>query len=213
MNPAQPRSDKAFVEGILCAAACLPQPDLGILHRGLGERVAGSPIALDLPDLAQAVAACAGNLEQPTPSFAFDDMDGALEWLEGLFLGIGLYGEEWESALESRPGSLMAVALLGSLSNPEGPNPLPGVAAAARDLADSPAGIVQLVQTIYFDLRQPPSDLDAWAEADDEDAFDPEQAALAPPPTPVHRVAKVGRNDPCPCGSGRKYKKCCLNKP
>ncbi len=23
------------------------------------------------------------------------------------------------------------------------------------------------------------------------------------------RVAKVGRNDPCPCGSGRKYKKCC----
>lgn len=24
-------------------------------------------------------------------------------------------------------------------------------------------------------------------------------------------VVKVGRNDPCPCGSGRKYKKCCLN--
>lgn len=25
-------------------------------------------------------------------------------------------------------------------------------------------------------------------------------------------VAKVGRNEPCPCGSGRKYKKCCLSK-
>jgi len=24
--------------------------------------------------------------------------------------------------------------------------------------------------------------------------------------------AKVGRNDPCPCGSGRKYKKCCLRR-
>ena len=24
--------------------------------------------------------------------------------------------------------------------------------------------------------------------------------------------SKVGRNDPCPCGSGKKYKKCCLNK-
>ena len=23
---------------------------------------------------------------------------------------------------------------------------------------------------------------------------------------------KTGRNDPCPCGSGRKYKKCCLGK-
>jgi len=22
-------------------------------------------------------------------------------------------------------------------------------------------------------------------------------------------AAKVGRNDPCPCGSGKKYKKCC----
>ena len=26
---------------------------------------------------------------------------------------------------------------------------------------------------------------------------------------PVAAVAKVGRNDPCPCGSGKKHKKCC----
>lgn len=25
----------------------------------------------------------------------------------------------------------------------------------------------------------------------------------------VYNVEKVGRNDPCPCGSGKKYKKCC----
>ena len=32
----------------------------------------------------------------------------------------------------------------------------------------------------------------------------------APTPTTVVRSGpKVGRNDPCPCGSGRKYKKCC----
>ena len=23
---------------------------------------------------------------------------------------------------------------------------------------------------------------------------------------------KIGRNDPCPCGNGKKYKKCCLNQ-
>ncbi|MBI3329772.1 MAG: SEC-C domain-containing protein, partial [Nitrospinae bacterium] len=23
---------------------------------------------------------------------------------------------------------------------------------------------------------------------------------------------KVGRNDPCPCGSGKKFKYCCMNK-
>ncbi len=32
-------------------------------------------------------------------------------------------------------------------------------------------------------------------------------------PTTVRRaVAKVGRNDPCPCGSGKKYKSCCLER-
>ncbi|MGQ9733412.1 MAG: SEC-C metal-binding domain-containing protein, partial [Candidatus Zipacnadales bacterium] len=25
----------------------------------------------------------------------------------------------------------------------------------------------------------------------------------------VVKGRKVGRNDPCPCGSGKKYKKCC----
>ena len=31
-----------------------------------------------------------------------------------------------------------------------------------------------------------------------------------PAPAPVQRTApSVGRNDPCPCGSGKKYKKCC----
>jgi hypothetical protein len=25
-------------------------------------------------------------------------------------------------------------------------------------------------------------------------------------------IKKVGRNDPCPCGSGKKFKKCCYEK-
>ncbi len=33
--------------------------------------------------------------------------------------------------------------------------------------------------------------------------------AQAEAPKPVRTGAKVGRNDPCPCGSGKKYKKCC----
>lgn len=31
-----------------------------------------------------------------------------------------------------------------------------------------------------------------------------------PKQEPVRTEPKVGRNDPCPCGSGKKYKKCCL---
>jgi curved DNA-binding protein CbpA len=39
---------------------------------------------------------------------------------------------------------------------------------------------------------------------DDDDEDDP-----APPETVYRAQPKVGRNDPCPCGSGRKYKHCC----
>lgn len=27
----------------------------------------------------------------------------------------------------------------------------------------------------------------------------------------IKKDSDIGRNDPCPCGSGKKYKKCCLN--
>jgi preprotein translocase subunit SecA len=37
-----------------------------------------------------------------------------------------------------------------------------------------------------------------------------EPASAVSAPAPVQRdMPKVGRNDPCPCGSGKKYKKCC----
>jgi SEC-C motif-containing protein len=32
------------------------------------------------------------------------------------------------------------------------------------------------------------------------------------PRTVVRSGPKTGRNDPCPCGSGKKYKHCCINK-
>jgi uncharacterized protein len=33
--------------------------------------------------------------------------------------------------------------------------------------------------------------------------------SLGPRVDPVRKAAEPGRNDPCPCGSGKKYKKCC----
>ena len=30
--------------------------------------------------------------------------------------------------------------------------------------------------------------------------------------TAPRQILKVGRNDPCPCGSGEKYKNCCIKK-
>jgi uncharacterized protein len=39
---------------------------------------------------------------------------------------------------------------------------------------------------------------------------DPDRSALWKPAATVNVYRDVGRNDPCPCGSGLKFKKCCL---
>ncbi|MDG2285973.1 MAG: SEC-C metal-binding domain-containing protein [Alphaproteobacteria bacterium] len=36
--------------------------------------------------------------------------------------------------------------------------------------------------------------------------------AKANPAVTIQNKQKVGRNDPCPCGSGKKFKKCCIHK-
>jgi hypothetical protein len=60
-----------------------------------------------------------------------------------------------------------------------------------------------------------------WTATDEPHTFDEEvnylerngTSANAQQPLPPRRdIAKVGRNDPCPCGSGRKYKYCCLTR-
>ena len=34
---------------------------------------------------------------------------------------------------------------------------------------------------------------------------------LARKPTDPEAIGRVGRNEPCPCGSGKKFKSCCLH--
>ena len=41
---------------------------------------------------------------------------------------------------------------------------------------------------------------------------EPEDAPARPRVEKRKKTGKIGRNDPCPCGSGRKYKKCCIGK-
>ena len=76
-----------------------------------------------------------------------------------------------------------------------------------------------------FDFLRSPKDAELPADEpdlppDDADLFDDdadlsehdEQTEDAPPPDvhiPYRAPKKVGRNEPCPCGSGKKYKKCC----
>jgi len=45
---------------------------------------------------------------------------------------------------------------------------------------------------------------------EDDDLFDDYEDL--PVTEPIRTEPKIGRNEPCPCGSGKKYKKCCMNK-
>ena len=68
------------------------------------------------------------------------------------------------------------------------------------------------------EARQPRSQQKGLKAGRDESATQTQQAmdqaakqqtGERPKPQPVHVEKKVGRNDPCPCGSGKKYKNCC----
>ena len=64
--------------------------------------------------------------------------------------------------------------------------------------------------------------LKSWAMFTDGDTKTPDMSkkdlekmlrAMERTLNPPIRKQKIGRNDPCPCGSGKKYKFCCMNKP
>ena len=69
----------------------------------------------------------------------------------------------------------------------------------------------------YLYLLQPVEDKDKVREMErrqhrQEFALGPGEEAPEPR-RPVIRGPKIGRNEPCPCGSGKKYKKCCALTP
>ncbi len=48
-----------------------------------------------------------------------------------------------------------------------------------------------------------------WMKQHEAELRAEQGGATAKVETVVHEGPRIGRNDPCPCGSGKKYKKCC----
>ncbi|HSC46052.1 MAG TPA: preprotein translocase subunit SecA, partial [Candidatus Acidoferrum sp.] len=89
-----------------------------------------------------------------------------------------------------------------------GPQPRPNAPAAPRPFAAAASAAARASE-------EPPAQLPAFAREMERKQQRQEKemqyqagASQAEPPKPVRAGAKVGRNDPCPCGSGKKYKKC-----
>ena len=78
---------------------------------------------------------------------------------------------------------------------------------ALRQLVESDPGYLEQLERHYASFKEAV-----------EDPAHPDHQRIARgsfadgPRTPVRRAGpKVGANDPCPCGSGRKHKRCCMN--
>ncbi len=102
--------------------------------------------------------------------------------------------------LEIRSALLMACTMLGE-TFPE-----------LQDWQADSKHDLQFRRQWYKDHPFKPLTGDTVIENDEvtDDIFDEDDDE--PTPNVVIRNKRIGRNDPCPCGSGKKYKKCCYGK-
>ncbi|MBV1911799.1 MAG: UPF0149 family protein [Kangiellaceae bacterium] len=89
-------------------------------------------------------------------------------------------------------------------ADPELYKQLPDTEGCLRVLANLLSGVGMLGK----DIALPDEDFDDLLLDGDDEESEPKSAAQLP----FKSINKsVGRNDPCPCGSGKKFKKCCLH--
>jgi len=110
---------------------------------------------------------------------------GAAEWCEGFLLGSRLFGEAWVTLGVENPKLVKALKRLGDdagieITKKEGD--------AEKWMKAVPEALVS-IHAYWLEHR-----------VGDGGGFQT---------MPARREQKIGRNDPCPCGSGKKYKKCC----
>ena len=116
------------------------------------------------------------------------------DWCFGFMTGVGLDPEGWQPVIDGKPEWMSTILLYGTKdgwdelekSNPS----LDEHKALAAGLAES----VRSIHRLWLERRQ-----GQMAEG-----IEPFLARREP----VRNPSKVGRNDPCPCGSGRKFKQC-----
>lgn len=110
-------------------------------------------------------------------------------WIEGFGMAMKLRPDSWAAVVASGDEDV-AEALAGMTMLIE----------VARDESDLERGAIEAL------TEEAPALIPVWVELLNAwrlTHYAPPLAADGPRPT------KAGRNDPCPCGSGKKYKRCC----
>jgi uncharacterized protein len=125
------------------------------------------------------------------PFFWEDEDEGRLitrYWAEGFLHGVSLREEAWKPWREGVALYLFAFVNV-LLQNEEIDAKVAGKGLEPEEVFEvAQTSVPELIQALYGIRREAPSDSEIYRSLD----------------------RNVGRNDPCPCGSGKKYKKCCL---
>jgi uncharacterized protein len=133
------------------------------------------------------------------PVFGFSRFDGddheyidGEAWAMGFMHGLMLIRMDWQALFDSEEGreALEPIRLMGAL-----------------DLPDEVLDVVDTPQQREVLTKQFPASVAAIYRFWLPYRLAVHERKLA---TTIQRTeSKVGRNDPCPCGSGKKFKKCC----
>jgi len=110
--------------------------------------------------------------------------DAGADWADGFLTGVQLREDAWAPLLDDRRAWRLIEGISRLLGDPDRKEE-PLTRAERQAILD---GLGRAVVEIHAFWHQP--DLYARLHA-------------------PRRATKIGRNDPCPCGSGKKYKKCC----
>lgn len=126
------------------------------------------------------------------PLFLERDVEGKAytivdEWCEGYWRGVTLAGGQWDEGGQDMTILLTPITAFTSKTNWQGHD------FTENEVENIQGAITSNVREIHA----------FWLARRSENILSSQ---------PVRRQEpRVGRNDPCPCGSGKKYKKCCLH--
>jgi yecA family protein len=152
----------------------------------------------------------AGRLRFPFSMTNSAAMPFVQDWCYGLFIALTMRPQVWGiedgdlwSTLEKAEGAAFAAAVVTVVGIPE----------TLEELGGEP-GTEPLTEEDKDDfylsmLERLPEAVAALCAEGRNSGVRRRREAMHVAPHQPKRVEKIGRNDPCPCGSGKKYKKCC----
>jgi len=153
---------------------------LGLVMRHFNSIIAG------LEDQPREISPCWSTMTYAGDEREYDDAEG---WAHGFVVGMRLCWNDWQPLLSTPQGQawFRPIALLGEDE----------FSADQDELTKTPAMRAELA------LQIPQAVLDMHAH------WLPFRRAVHERTVARSMQTKVGRNEPCPCASGKKFKKCC----